>query len=42
MKNSFYISLQKTGESETIEKLRTNLWDEENRLRAVVLYQTCW
>lgn len=26
---------QKTGESETIEKLRTNLWDEENRLRAV-------
>jgi RHS repeat-associated protein len=35
MKNSFYISLQKTGESETIEKLRTNLWDEENRLRAV-------
>src|SRR5690606_18458354 len=26
---------QKTGESETVEKLRTNLWDEENRLRAV-------
>ncbi len=26
---------QKTGESQTIEKLRTNLWDEENRLRAV-------
>jgi len=26
---------QKTGESETIEKLRTNLWDEENRSRAV-------
>lgn len=23
------------GESETVEKLRTNLWDEENRLRAV-------
>ena len=35
MKNSFYISLQKLGDSETIEKLRTNLWDEENRLRAV-------
>ncbi|SMC46161.1 RHS repeat-associated core domain-containing protein [Moheibacter sediminis] len=26
---------QATGESETVEKLRTNLWDEENRLRAV-------
>ncbi len=26
---------QVTGESQTIEKLRTNLWDEENRLRAV-------
>ena len=35
MRNPFYISIQKTGESETIEKLRTNLWDEENRLRAV-------
>ena len=26
---------QITGESKTVEKLRTNLWDEENRLRAV-------
>ncbi|MBW7839822.1 MAG: hypothetical protein H3C36_09355, partial [Chitinophagaceae bacterium] len=26
---------QKTGESDVVEKLRTNLWDEENRLRAV-------
>lgn len=26
---------QQTGDSETVEKLRTNLWDEENRLRAV-------
>lgn len=26
---------QTTGDSETVEKLRTNLWDEENRLRAV-------
>lgn len=26
---------QTTGESEAVEKLRTNLWDEENRLRAV-------
>src|SRR5690606_8845653 len=26
---------QTTGESETVERLRTNLWDEENRLRAV-------
>ena len=26
---------QKTGDSEAVEKLRTNLWDEENRLRAV-------
>ena len=34
--NGNMISLtQKTGESQTVEKLRTNLWDEENRLRAV-------
>jgi len=26
---------QKTGDSDVVEKLRTNLWDEENRLRAV-------
>ncbi|MGB6092438.1 MAG: RHS repeat-associated core domain-containing protein [Moheibacter sp.] len=34
--NGNMISLtQKTGESEAVERLRTNLWDEENRLRAV-------
>lgn len=34
--NGNMISLtQTTGESDVVEKLRTNLWDEENRLRAV-------